>query len=134
MILYCLRGAFIVLVAAVTALYLLTNQWGAGVHFEQFLIIVIAALAVAGLVIVVDVGTREKKLAALSGVFLGLMAGLLAAYALSYLVNLTELLVPIPHDKRAAFHELLEGVKVVIGLILIQPVFTENNLSEIPVV
>lgn len=117
MILYCLRGAFIVLVAAVTALYLLTNQWGAGVHFEQFLIILIAALAVAGLVIVVDVGTREKKLAALSGVFLGLMAGLLAAYALSYLVNLTELLVPIPHDKRASFHELLEGVKVVIGLI-----------------
>ena len=28
MILYCLRGAFIVLVAAVTALYLLSNQWG----------------------------------------------------------------------------------------------------------
>ncbi len=118
MILYILRGTFIILVAAVTALYLLPNQWGADLNFPQFVILMMAALAVAGLIIAIDVASPRKRLSAISGVFLGLIAGLVAAYALSFVVDLIGLLAPRPRGVTAsAFANLLQGVKVLIGLI-----------------
>ncbi|HEX7010384.1 MAG TPA: hypothetical protein VF184_10400, partial [Phycisphaeraceae bacterium] len=92
MILFILRGAFVVLVAAVAALYLLSNQGGAQVGFGVFTISMLGALALAAAVVAIDVGTRHKRLSALSGVFLGLVAGLLAAYTLSFVVDLIGLL------------------------------------------
>ena len=153
MVLFVLRGAFIVLVSVVAALYLLSNQPGANVSFLTFALSLLAALVLAGALVAVDAGVRQKRLSAISGVFLGLVAGLLAAYALSFVVDLFGLLtapevtVPEPqivqgsaayynlavetqqqidtqwqaynaaYDQREAYFNLLEGVKVVIGLI-----------------
>src|SRR5690606_40172006 len=92
MIFYIFRGAFILLVAAVAALYLIPNQEDASLDFTQFAVMLVAALAVAGFVIAIDVLTQRKKLSAISGVFLGLIAGLLAAFALSFVIDLFGLL------------------------------------------
>jgi uncharacterized protein YacL len=104
MILQVIRGLFLVLAAAVAALYLLGNQVGAGVDFTQFVLIMAGVLTLAGLVIFVDWRTQRKRLSALSGVFLGLLAGLLAAYALSFVVDLVGLLtapeVTTPEPRR----------------------------------
>ncbi len=118
MILYILRGAFILLATAVTSLYLLSNQWGANVDFPQFVLLLGVTVGITAAIIAIDAWTHHKKLSAISGVFLGLVAGLLAAYALSFVVDLIGVLTA-PHDEpaRGAFLNLLRGVKVIIGLI-----------------
>ena len=88
MILYILRGAFILLATAVTSLYLLSNQWGANVDFPQFVMLLGITVGITAVIIAVDTFTHHKKLSAISGVFLGLIAGLLVAYALSFVVDL----------------------------------------------
>lgn len=118
MILYILRGAFILLATAVTSLYLLSNQWGANVDFPQFVLILGVTVGIAAVIITVDAATSHKKLSAISGVFLGLIAGLLAAYAMSFVVDLIAVLTaPDEEPARTAFLNLLRGVKVIIGLI-----------------
>lgn len=139
MILSILRGVFILLVAAVAALYLLSNQSGANVSYGAFVIIMVTALALAAALVAFDASTRQKRLSALGGIFLGLIAGLVAAYALSFVVDLIGLLTApsLPFDPprtaqglqalttdqraliegREAYLNLLKGVKVFIGLI-----------------
>ncbi len=118
MILYILRGAFILLAAAVTSLYLLSNQWGANVDFPQFVLLLGVTVGTTFAIIAFDAATKRKKLSAISGVFLGLVAGLLAAYALSFVVELIGVLTaPDDEPARSAFLNLLRGVKVIIGLI-----------------
>ncbi len=118
MILYILRGAFILLATAVTSLYLLSNQWGANVDYPQFVLLLGVTVGIAAVIITVDATTTHKKLSAISGVFLGLIAGLLAAYAMSFVVDLIAVLTAPDEDPaRTAFLNLLRGVKVIIGLI-----------------
>ncbi len=118
MILYILRGAFILLAASVTSLYLLSNQWSANVDFPQFVLLLGITVGTTAAIIAIDACTHHKKLSAISGVFLGLVAGLLAAYALSFVVDLIGVLTaPDKDPARAAFFNLLRGVKVIIGLI-----------------
>jgi len=119
MILFLLRGALIVLAAAVTSLYLLSNQWGAGVDFGGVVSILTAIIGLALLVIAIDAFNPHKNLSAISGVFLGLIVGLLATYAISFVVDLAGLIVleEIPRAQRPGFNNLLEGVKVIIGLV-----------------
>ncbi|MEM6855927.1 MAG: hypothetical protein AAF593_16090, partial [Planctomycetota bacterium] len=89
MILFILRGAFLVLVAAVISLFVGKEfQAQAGLGFGPIAAIIGIAVAVAGLVIALDTGTKDKKLSSVSGVFLGLIAGLVVAYALSFVVDL----------------------------------------------
>ena len=126
MVLFVLRGVFIVLAASVAVLYVLQFQQqfqdyaeatGRGVGFAGYAAMLGGAVALAGAVIALDVVVRRKRLSAISGIFLGLIAGLLAAYALSFVVDLVGLYAPIPPDNQEAFYSLLEGVKVLIGLI-----------------
>ncbi|MEM7625341.1 MAG: PIN/TRAM domain-containing protein [Planctomycetota bacterium] len=89
MILFILRGAFLVLVAAVISLFVGSEfQEQAGFGFEVIVAIIGITIAIAAIVIAVDVSTTHKRLSSISGVFLGLIAGLLAAYALSFVVEL----------------------------------------------
>ncbi|MEM9418810.1 MAG: PIN/TRAM domain-containing protein [Planctomycetota bacterium] len=89
MILFILRGAFLVLVAAVISLFVGKEfQAQAGLGFGPIAAIIGIAIAVAVLVIGLDTGTKDKKLSSVSGVFLGLIAGLIVAYALSFVVDL----------------------------------------------
>ncbi len=131
MVLNILRAAFITLFIAVTLLYVLSFQsesLSKGVPAQYYDLILPIALGVALLVVALDIYIRDKKLAALSGVFLGLIAGLVAAYALSFVVDLIGLLTvehvvdgkspqSVQRAHREAYFNLLEGVKVMIGLV-----------------
>ncbi len=87
MLLSVLRGALILSAAAVAALYLLSNQESTGLLVTQFAVLLIGTLAVTGTVVAVDVASKRKKLSSASGLLLGLAAGLLTAYALSFVVD-----------------------------------------------
>lgn len=119
MILFILRGAFILLAASVTALYLLPFQEQKEVEFATFVLIMGITLGAAAAIVAVDAFIRQKRLSAMSGIFLGLLAGLLLAYALSFVVDLITLLArPAFKDgDLKAFENLMEGVKVFIGLV-----------------
>ncbi len=149
MVLPILRGLFIILAAAVTILYVLPFQEEKGVDFGHVVLMILLTIAVAVAIIAADAFSPDKKLSAISGVFLGLIAGLLSAYALGFVVDLVglvtaprveavrpeitpgELIImddqdPIKqrvmeYDKQVAARDsylrLLEGVKVIIGLI-----------------
>jgi uncharacterized protein YacL len=118
MILYILRGAFILLAASVTSLYLLSNQTGFNVDFPKFVLFLGVTVGISAAIIAFDALSKQKKLSAISGVFLGLSAGLLAAYAMSFVVDLIGVLTaPDKDPERAAFLNLLRGVKVILGLI-----------------
>jgi uncharacterized protein YacL len=124
MILYILRGAFILLAASVTSLYVISWQAELAQQQQQIAFSTVAlmlgvTLGVTGAIVAIDAWSRRKKLASVSGVFLGLIAGLLAAYALSFVVDLVGVLFAPPESDRGRqeFLDLLQGVKVVIGLI-----------------
>jgi len=129
----------VLLAASVTMLYVLGSQEGLGASLAKVVLMLGITLSVAGLVIAIDIATPRKKLSAVSGIFLGLVAGLVTAYALSLVVDLIGLLTApqLPFDppataegmaqlgaeeqelleRREAYLNLLEGVKVFIGLI-----------------
>lgn len=119
MVLFVLRGVFIVLVAAVATLYISSEfQEEAGLGFAQITALIALFIGSAAAVVALDAGTKHKKLSAVSGIFLGLVAGLTAAYALSFVVDLMGVyLAPEDAAKKLAFLDLLQGVKVAIGMI-----------------
>ncbi|MBI1336751.1 MAG: PIN/TRAM domain-containing protein [Phycisphaera sp.] len=87
-------------------------------EFGKVVALVGAAIGVSMAIVVADIFVRQKRLSALSGIFIGLIAGLLAAYALSFVVDLFGVIVPPPHDiTPESYLTLLKGVKVLIGLI-----------------
>ena len=89
MILFILRGAFLVMVAAVISLFVGQDfQERASLGFSTIAAIIGVTLATAATVIALDVGTKQKRLSSVSGVFLGLLAGLMTAYALSFVADL----------------------------------------------
>jgi len=122
MVLFVIRALFIVLVAAVAALFLLQFQQQAvetgqpGPGFGLTTTLIGATVGVAFLMIFADVASKRKKLSALSGVFLGLMAGLLVAYVLSFVVDLVGLLMA-DQIGPVFLEDLLKGAKLFIGLI-----------------
>ena len=114
MILVVLRGSFIVLVAAVTMLYVLPFQADQEISFPIVVMMLLAALAVSAAVVATDVYSSDKNLSAGSGVFLGLLAGLLGAYAMSFVIDLIGL-IAAPDQVKAQtgpIFNLLQGVKV----------------------
>jgi len=132
MVLVILRGVFVVLAAAVAMLYILGAQQGLGASVGNVFLMLICTLGISTVIIAADVYSPRKRLSAVSGVFLGLVAGLLAAYALSFVVDLigvvvlsdpgirpgaTQDEVRALNQRAVAIRQLLEGVKVFIGLI-----------------
>ena len=117
MIFYILRGGFVILSAAVALLYVLPFQEEQQVEFGKVVAMVGLTLGVTLCIIAADIFVRRKGLAAISGLFLGLVAGLIVAYALSFVVDLVGVLVPPPEGVAPeGFQNLLKGVKVLIGL------------------
>jgi uncharacterized protein YacL len=125
MILFIIRGAFLVLVAAVITFFVREEfQEQAGVGFSTIVAIIGVTIAVAAIVIALDVSTKNKRLSSISGIFLGLIAGLTVAYALSFVVDLIgayitpELSADGENAGRiGALENLLRGIKVIIGLV-----------------
>ena len=100
-------------------LYLLSSQAKLELGTGGIAAMVGVTIGVSLGVIALDVFTRQKKIAALSGLFLGLLAGLIVAYAFSFVVDLVALLfLPEGDSQRAqAYANVLQGVKVFIGLV-----------------
>ncbi|MFI4861469.1 MAG: PIN/TRAM domain-containing protein [Phycisphaerales bacterium JB063] len=118
MILFILRGLVVVIVAAISVGYLLANQESGGITFQQFMLLLILAMGGAGAVIAADTFSPKKKLSAISGVFLGLIAGLVVLLPLAYIVDLIGVLSePDDPDLIIAQENLLLGVKVILGVI-----------------
>jgi uncharacterized protein YacL len=114
MILLLLRGLFVFMAAMIAALYSVSLlQSEQLTTFGQVVVATIAAMGASLAIVAADLMTGRKKLAALSGVFLGLIVGLLAAYALSFIVAYIGVLFPGISDI------LLQGVNVFIGLVCI---------------
>jgi uncharacterized protein YacL len=88
MILFVLRGLVLVLITAVSVLFLTTNQEQGGISFGQFSLMLAITLGLAGLVIAADAFSPKKKLSAISGVFIGLIVGLIVLLPLAYVVDL----------------------------------------------
>ncbi len=115
------------LAASVATLYLVSTQEGARLGFGQFVLLLAAVLGTVVTVIAIDAGTRRKRLSAVGGLFLGLVAGLVAAYALSIVVELAGLYLEPQQlatesdedyaERIKAFARILEGIKVLIGII-----------------
>lgn len=119
MILAILRGVFILLVAAVAALYVLPFQEDQAVDFTTTATMLLVAVGIALVVVGIDLGTPQKKLSALSGVILGLIAGLVVAFALTKVLDLFFLILyPEEMERRSGgIYNLFQGAKVLIGLI-----------------
>jgi len=119
LVLHLLRGGFVLLATSVMLLYLLSAQFELEIGALGITLLTTAVVGSCLTIIAIDVFTRRQKLAALSGIFLGLLAGLVTAYAMSFVVDLIGLLFAPSDDevKRKAFLNVLEGVKVFIGLI-----------------
>ena len=119
MVLYFLRGAFILLAASVTALYVLPFQQESKASFGITASMIGLTIGIAGVIVAMDIFIRQKRLSALAGVFLGLIGGLVVAWALGLIVDLIGVLFGevMPDPDRKAFLDLLRGIKVLIGLI-----------------
>jgi uncharacterized protein YacL len=126
MVFYILRGIFILLAAAVALLYVLSVQGKAELEVSDVTLVVGIALLIAVGAVVLDIFTQRKRLAVLSGVFLGLIAGLIIAYAAGLMVDLVGVLVkPSVLDPASGTLEndeetytlILKGIKLFIGLI-----------------
>lgn len=115
MILFVLRGLVLVIITAISVLYLLTNQEQGGISFNQFLLLLAITLGLAGVVIAADAFTPKKKLSAISGVFIGLMVGLVVLLPLAYVVDLVGVLSrpadpPIELTYEQAYKEVAQTI------------------------
>ncbi|QDU71839.1 PIN/TRAM domain-containing protein [Mucisphaera calidilacus] len=115
MITYILRGLFILLATSVTALYVLPFQAEQEVSVLNVMMLIGGTLILCVGVIALDAAYPEKDLSAVSGVFLGIIAGLLATYAASFLVDLIPVLIEFKEPE--AIERLLRGVKVLLGVV-----------------
>lgn len=88
MILFVLRGLVFVIITAISVGYLLANQEQGGFSFNEFMIMLAVTLGLAALAIAADALTPKKKLSAISGVFIGLIVGLIVLLPLAYVVDL----------------------------------------------
>ncbi|MGQ0629130.1 MAG: PIN/TRAM domain-containing protein [Phycisphaerales bacterium] len=113
------RYAFVVLITTVTLLYILkvdkataTNE-GGFILVEGWFVPLMAAAILAAAVLSIDILTPRKKISNISGVFFGLLAGLLATFALGFVVDL----LAQTYDIRTT-NLLLVAVKVLLGISL----------------
>lgn len=104
------RSSFILMTGVVAALYAARtfNDSPTG-----FLLTMITAVIISVVIVLVDIFTPRKQLSAVSGLFLGLIVGMLAAYSLSFLVDYISSIFPEIPDI------LNEGIKVFLGVVCI---------------
>lgn len=132
MILFVLRGLVLVIITAISVLYLLTNQEQGGISFREFLLLLAITLGLAGVVIAADAFTPKKKLSAISGVFIGLMVGLVVLLPLAYVVDLVGVLSR-PADPPAAvtFEQAKEEALDSINALIVDGELDELDQADI---
>ncbi|HVS71587.1 MAG TPA: PIN domain-containing protein [Phycisphaerae bacterium] len=75
----------------------------------------VSAVVIAFLIITMDLLVRRKNLAALSGLFFGLLVGVIVSVGLSYLID-SATRIFLSDELRANYSPLIEGTKVLLGL------------------
>lgn len=117
---YLLRGAFILLTTAVATLYVLPLQEPRELNIAQVVLAIAATLAIAVAMIGLDIAIKQKKLAVVAGVFVGLIAGLVVGWALGIFVDFVGVLIGVNHmnaQDQKSYEIASSGIKVFIGLI-----------------
>jgi uncharacterized protein YacL len=118
MVLWALRALFVVLISAVgfSAVGEPDSSSALGTYR---LPLMIGAICVAVAMIAVDVFIPRKSLAGLSGVFLGLVVGMVAAYGLGLIMDLViQAYAPdVFTTPGGGAHSLVGGMKLMLGLI-----------------
>ncbi len=107
MLLWALRGLFILLIAA-SAMILARDQEESRYAVQ----LVLASIAVAGVFIIIDVYLPRKSLAALSGAFIGLIAGMVFAYGLGLILEL----VIEAYNLQGEGRDVVRAVKLMLGI------------------
>src|SRR5215470_18936007 len=118
MLLWALRGLFIVLIAAV-AFSAVLGEANAGNEISPrgALSMMIAGIGFALLLIGIDMFLPRKSLAALSGAFLGLLVGMVAAWGFGLILQmLIEAYAPNLNAPGMA-HNVVAAVKLMIGIV-----------------
>jgi len=119
MVQFVLRGIFIVTAAAVGALYAAQTFT---TSLAGFVATIVGAILLSIFVIAADIFTPNKRLSAISGLFLGLIVGMLATFALSFLVDYVASVardLVETQDEIDALRTLFEGLKVLIGVVCV---------------
>lgn len=116
---HIIRILFLLLVSAVALVYsyntindvLLTDKSSSLTY-----IIMVGAVVISFAIITIDTLIRKKNLMIISGLFFGLLVGMLVSLGLGYLVdNIAN--VFLSQSLRASNASLIEGVKLLLGLI-----------------
>jgi uncharacterized protein YacL len=110
MVLWALRGVFLVLISAVAFQAIGKASGDLG---SQAPLWVLGAIGVASLLVVVDIFLPRKSLAALSGAFLGLVVGMVFAYGVGLIVDL---MIEI-YFRGLEDAALIGAIKLMIGVI-----------------
>ncbi|MAE62356.1 MAG: PIN/TRAM domain-containing protein [Planctomycetaceae bacterium] len=113
MVLMILRGLFILFCGATATLYAIKAFTDPEQGVWPIMFTLIGGVGFGGLIILIDSLTPKKKLSAVSGVFLGLIVGMLATFAMSKLMGFVYVIFPeIPM-------ELREGIIVFVGVVCV---------------
>ena len=126
MLLLILRGVFVVLATCIALLYVLPPYMKQGqtenvsISFIQLVAAIGGAICIAVAIIVADTVIKKKRLSALAGILLGLMAGIMVTWALSMVVDLAALLTASEgmSIEEIKTHPIIQGVKIFIGVIM----------------
>ncbi|MGC8623818.1 MAG: PIN/TRAM domain-containing protein [Phycisphaerae bacterium] len=112
MILAVIRILFISLVAAVALAFLSSTVAAGNAAYTMMVTSVVTAIAV----IMLDFLIKRKNLAAMSGLFFGILVGILVALALDYLLSEVLQIFFVPAELRSE-QPLITGIKLLLGLI-----------------
>ncbi len=97
MVLHVVRLVFVLLVLAITVSFAFQEAiYSAGSRFITLYILTPTVLALAA--VIADMFWRKKRLAELSGLFFGVLAGMVIAFMLTLLVDLVMALFPVPQE------------------------------------
>jgi len=107
MLLAIIRALFVLIVAGVAMNYVELHQ------SEQALPVLIIALGAASLVIGLDVFIPQKSLLAISGLFFGLVVGMLIAFGAGHIIDL----LVDAYQPQLAGGALISTTKVLIGIV-----------------
>ena len=97
MVLHVVRLIFVLLVLAITVSFAFQEAiYAAGSKFITLSILTPPVLSLAA--VIADMFWRKKRLAELSGLFFGVLAGMVIAFMLTLLVDLVLALFPVPQE------------------------------------
>ena len=112
MLLNIFRAIFIVIILAVLFIHISSPDISGEAGRSNFWAILWTGLTLAVLALVLDIFTPKKSLAALAGVFFGLLVGIFISWALSPVVDMVNDIYPFVDLNEAA----IQAIKLMMGI------------------